>query len=310
MFDLSVTSAIKMNNQRQYIMEQTQDLRPEVNYNAFYFGIVVNSNDPERLGRVKVRIPCLHGTVPYEAIYLSDDDLPWARSGIFNAAGNDMGQFIVPPKGARVFVTFEYNNPDNPIYFGGITTKIGKTKQYNNNPNIYDGKSIDIETDDYPTDLDDNTAIQVLYKSLKGSTILVDDKDGQESIKIIDASGQIIEMKNNTGKTLDRRGNKILNGTLGSSINIKTEGIINLDSSSLKHNGNEIGTSAGDDKNFVFTQSVSAKEWEITHNLNKYPSVTILDSANTKVEGEVEYISINKVKVKFSSAFSGKATLN
>ena len=164
MFDLSVTSAIKMNNQRQYIMEQTQDLRPEVNYNAFYFGIVVNSNDPERLGRVKVRIPCLHGTVPYEAIYLSDDDLPWARSGIFNAAGNDMGQFIVPPKGARVFVTFEYNNSSNPIYFGGIPTKIGKTKNYNDNPNVYDGKNVEVNTDDYITDLD-NTAMEVLYKS-------------------------------------------------------------------------------------------------------------------------------------------------
>jgi uncharacterized protein involved in type VI secretion and phage assembly len=309
MFDLSLSSKINSNNQRRYIMEQTKDLRPEINYNAFYFGIVVNSNDPERLGRVKVRIPCLHGTVPYEAIYLSDDDLPWARSGIFNAAGNDMGQFIVPPKGARVFVTFEYNNSSNPIYFGGIPTKIGKTKDYNDNPNIYDGKNVEVNTDDYITDLD-NTAMQVLYKSLKGSTILINDKDGQESIKIIDASGQIIEMKNDTGNTLDRRGNKELTGTSGSSINIKTEGTINLDSNSLKHNGEEIGTATGDDKTFFYVQSTPAKEWEITHSLNKYPSVTIIDSANTKVEGEVEYVSMNKVKVKFSVAFSGKATLN
>lgn len=309
MFDLSLSSKINSNNQRRYIMEQTKDLRPEINYNAFYFGIVVNSNDPERLGRVKVRIPCLHGTVPYEAIYLSDDDLPWARSGIFNAAGNDMGQFIVPPKGARVFVTFEYDNSSNPIYFGGIPTKIGKTKDYNDNPNVYDGKNIEVNTDDYITDLD-NTAMQVLYKSLKGSTILINDKDGQESIKIIDASGQVIEMKNDTGNTLDRRGNKELTGTSGSSINIKTEGTINLDSSSLKHNGEEIGTATGDDKTFFYVQSTPAKEWEITHNLNKYPSVTIIDSANTKVGGEVEYVSMNKVKVKFSVAFSGKATLN
>ena len=117
-------------------------------------------------------------------------------------------------------------------------------------------------------------------------------------------------MKNDTGNTLDRRGNKELTGTSGSSINIKTEGTINLDSNSLKHNGEEIGTATGDDKTFFYVQSTPAKEWEITHNLNKYPSVTIIDSANTKVEGEVEYVSMNKVKVKFSVAFSGKATLN
>lgn len=61
---------------------------------------------------------------------------------------------------------------------------------------------------------------------------------------------------------------------------------------------------------FVHIQMVAANEWVITHNLNKYPSVTIVDSANTMVVGGVEYISLNQLKVTFNASFSGKAYLN
>ena len=62
-----------------------------------------------------------------------------------------------------------------------------------------------INTDDRITDID-NEAYQVLYKSLKGSTILINDEDGKESIKIIDAAGQQIIMENNDLVALSRRG--------------------------------------------------------------------------------------------------------
>ena len=67
---------------------------------------------------------------------------------------------------------------------------------------------------------------------------------------------------------------------------------------------------AGADKNFVFSQNVPSATWSITHNLGKYASVSITDSAGTIVYGEVEYISINEVEVTFRSAFAGKAFLN
>jgi len=50
--------------------------------------------------------------------------------------------------------------------------------------------------------------------------------------------------------------------------------------------------------------------WEIIHNLEKYPSVTVIDSANTIVEGEVTYIDLNTLNVNFSAGFSGTAYLN
>ena len=66
----------------------------------------------------------------------------------------------------------------------------------------------------------------------------------------------------------------------------------------------------GSDKNYVHTQEQASKEWTITHNLGKYPAVSVVDSAGTEVEGEVHYVDLNKVKLIFSAEFSGKATLN
>lgn len=60
----------------------------------------------------------------------------------------------------------------------------------------------------------------------------------------------------------------------------------------------------------IHNQTVSSSTWNITHNLNKYPSVSIVDASNAEVIGEVEHINDNSLTVKFSAPFSGKAFLN
>ena len=64
------------------------------------------------------------------------------------------------------------------------------------------------------------------------------------------------------------------------------------------------------DKNYIHTQIAAANNWIITHNLNKYPAITIVDSGGTVVIGEIEYINLNLVYVKFNGIFSGKAYCN
>lgn len=61
---------------------------------------------------------------------------------------------------------------------------------------------------------------------------------------------------------------------------------------------------------YVFIQNTPASIWEITHNLNKIPSVTVIDSAGSIVIGETNYIDMNNITITFSGAFSGKALLN
>jgi hypothetical protein len=62
--------------------------------------------------------------------------------------------------------------------------------------------------------------------------------------------------------------------------------------------------------NYVHTQSVASATWTVNHNLNKFPSVTIVDTANDEVEGEVTHISNTQLTIKFSAAISGKAFIN
>ena len=66
----------------------------------------------------------------------------------------------------------------------------------------------------------------------------------------------------------------------------------------------------GDDLNFIYTQSTPSATWNITHDLGKFPSVSVVDSANTQVYGNVDYIDDNSLTLTFTSAFSGKAYLN
>lgn len=61
---------------------------------------------------------------------------------------------------------------------------------------------------------------------------------------------------------------------------------------------------------FVFVQSAPASTWNITHTLNKYPSVSIVDSANNEVDGDINYVDQNNITLNFASSFSGKAFLN
>ena len=65
-----------------------------------------------------------------------------------------------------------------------------------------------------------------------------------------------------------------------------------------------------EDKTFVFTQGAPAVQWTVQHNLNKFPSITVIDTANTVVTGEYVYIDSNNVTLNFSAGFAGKAYLN
>ena len=76
--------------------------------------------------------------------------------------------------------------------------------------------------------------------------------------------------------------------------------------------GNKTGEELGIvyDKTFVYNQAISSDVWDIEHNLDKYPSVTVVDSGGSVVVGEIVYINKNNGRITFTSAFSGKAYLN
>ena len=62
---------------------------------------------------------------------------------------------------------------------------------------------------------------------------------------------------------------------------------------------------------YTHDQSITASaSWTINHNMGKNPSVTVVDSANTYVIGEIDYLDQNSLVVSFKNAFKGKAYLN
>jgi len=68
--------------------------------------------------------------------------------------------------------------------------------------------------------------------------------------------------------------------------------------------------SASQDKTFVFDQAVPSAVWTITHNLGKFPSVSVVDTQKEVYWGNIEYINSNQLKVTFSGSFAGQAFLN
>lgn len=64
------------------------------------------------------------------------------------------------------------------------------------------------------------------------------------------------------------------------------------------------------DQHYTHLQNTTSSTWTVPHGLNKYPSVTVVDSAGTNIVGAVSYTSNNELTITFSSAFKGKAYLN
>ena len=69
-------------------------------------------------------------------------------------------------------------------------------------------------------------------------------------------------------------------------------------------------TLSSPDKTFEFDQGQPALVWTIQHNLNKFPSVSVVDTANTVVNSQVNYIDENNITINNTAQFAGKAYLN
>lgn len=81
-------------------------------YTGFYRGVVLDNNDPSKLGRIKVNI---HGV--FDGI--DSEYLPWSVPAIpiGSGAGIGYGNSSIPEVGSYVFCFFESNDLYQPVYF-------------------------------------------------------------------------------------------------------------------------------------------------------------------------------------------------
>jgi len=116
-------------------------------------GIVTNNQDPDGMGRVKVKFP-----------WLSDaDESFWARAAV-PMAGKDRGFYFLPEVDDEVLVAFEHGDARFPYILGAL----------------WNGKDAPPATND-----DGKNNVRVI-KSRSGHVIRLTDEDGKEKIEIID----------------------------------------------------------------------------------------------------------------------------
>ncbi len=100
--------------------------------------------------------------------------------------------------------------------------------------------------------------------------------------------------------------------TSGGTLIINQDGFqtLSLVGNTLTISGSESSVDLDLDKNYVHNQIASSSTWSIAHNLNKFVSVSVVDSAGTLVVGDISYVDANNITITFSAPFSGKAYLN
>ena len=62
---------------------------------------------------------------------------------------------------------------------------------------------------------------------------------------------------------------------------------------------------------YTFTQAGASATWVVAHNLNRYPSATVINSADDVIIGDIKYDSADQLTITFTTGpNSGKAYLN
>ena len=96
--------------------------------------------------------------------------------------------------------------------------------------------------------------------------------------------------------------------TTSNGITLQQEGdTINLSGENLE---NQLTVLAEKVNGYVHEQGVASAVWTVQHNLDKYPSVTVVDSAENEIVAEVEYLDRNTVQITMIGASKGRAYLN
>jgi len=128
--------------------------------------IVVNEKDPKVLCRIQIRIPSIHGVVG-SSNYRPDIELPWA----YPSLPANMKQ--VPRKGQFVWILFENNDIQMPIYMGVV---LGKGSATSDVPLLIGSKGsvLVVPKSSYEAPAANNNA-GTIFESTLGFTFTYDD---------------------------------------------------------------------------------------------------------------------------------------
>ena len=206
-------------------MLETPDRQTEERYRNRWYGkyraFVRDNNDPERIGRVRLEIPAVLGTG-------RENWSDWA-SPCFPYGGNDdSGMFLVPEEGASVWAEFEGGIVQYPIWTGVWLAGSNPGEQPKESKRTCASAFCQDCEDklEHQSNPHDNLEHQkyhghpeyycprfkVLMKTETGHTILADDRDGDELMRLIDRAGQVLTMEAKVKPEI-QTGNALKRGT-------------------------------------------------------------------------------------------------
>jgi uncharacterized protein involved in type VI secretion and phage assembly len=155
--------------------------------------IVIDNEDPEHLGRLKLSSP----------VFGKDNTGGWATPCVPYAGDANQGMLFIPEKGAAVWLEFEAGDIDRPLWVGSYWSKTDGESELPK-PNDADG----VEEGEVQT-----PHTRKIIKTLKGHTLQFEDKDGEECITIIQQTDgdekNVITLSNSGITVTDFSGNKI-----------------------------------------------------------------------------------------------------
>lgn len=189
-------------------MMDFRDRQTEERYKNRWFGkyraFVRDNNDPERLGRARLEIPAVLGSG-------RENWSEWAYPCFPYGGNGDMGMFFVPEEGASVWAEFEGGQVQHPIWSGVWLAKSNPGEQAEESTRECSScLCLDCEDKNehqgHAHDHREHTKyhghppyycprLKVLLKTETGHTILADDSDEKECLKIIDRAGQTFHME-------------------------------------------------------------------------------------------------------------------
>ena len=175
-------------------------------------GIVTNTEDPDNLGRIKVKLPLRDE---------AENESAWARV-IIPFAGKEMGVYFIPDVGDEVIVAFLGGQLEKPVIVGGVWSKSVKPPMANEEGKNLT-KMIKTKSGHELTFFDEDDKGKITIKSSKGYVMEMDDE--KEKLTLKDPKGKNkMEMSSKDGKITVEAEKKIELKSGGSSIIIDGTG--------------------------------------------------------------------------------------
>jgi len=182
-------------------------------------GEVTDTDDPEDLGRVKVRFPWRD----------VEDESYWARIAT-PMAGGDMGAYFLPERGDEVLVSFARGEQRFPYVLGGLWNTEQKPPKESDAENdvrmIRSRSGHEVVLDDAERE----GKVEIVTGA--GHAVTLDDTSGGEKITIEDKSGQNTVEFDATAGTLTIEGGTKLE-LRATNVEIKGDGNVNVEASGM-----------------------------------------------------------------------------